>query len=216
MHSEFVDTLRCLSIHEESWLVVAADETEGRHVMRGLLGCPVCHARYPIERGIADFTNGTRLPVALERDAPSPEESAALKLAAMLDLTDSSGYVILVGEWARLGAPLRELVPVPVLAVNPPPDVAMGDGVSGVATLDRIPVAASSARAIAFAPPTVSDADALELSSALGAVRPGGRVVAAASVALPDDVALVARDAEHWVATRTSGAPLIRLVRNPA
>jgi len=216
MHSEFVDTLRCLSIHEESWLVVAADETEGRHVMRGLLGCPVCHARYPIERGIADFTNATRLPVALERDAASSGESAVLKLAAMLDLTDSSGYVILVGEWARLGAPLRELVPVPVLAVNPPPDVAMGDGVSGVATLDRIPVAASSARAIAFAPPTVSDADALELSSALGAVRPGGRVVAAASVALPDDVALVARDAEHWVATRTSGAPLIRLVRNPA
>ena len=48
MHSEMVDTLRCLSVHEESWLVAAADETEGRHIMRGLLGCPVCHARYPI------------------------------------------------------------------------------------------------------------------------------------------------------------------------
>jgi hypothetical protein len=216
MHSEFVDTLRCLSVHEESWLVVAADETEGRHVMRGLLGCPVCHARYPIERGIADFTNGTRLPVALEGDAPSADESAALRLAAMLDLTDPSGYVILVGEWARLGAALREIVPIPVLAVNPPPDVAMGDGVSGVTTLDRIPVAASSARAIAFAPPTLTDADSLELSSALGAVRPGGRVVAGSAVPHPDDVAIVASDAEHWVATRTSGAPLIRLVRNPA
>jgi hypothetical protein len=215
MHSEFVDTLRCLSVHEESWLVVAADETEGRHVMRGLLGCPVCHARYPIERGIADFTNGTRLPVALENGIPSTDESAALKLAAMLDLTDPSGYVILVGEWARLGAALRAIVPVPVLAVNPPPDVAMGDGVSGVATLDRIPVAASSARAIAFAPPTLSDADALELPSALGAVRPDGRVVALGSVSLPDDVSVVARDADHWVATRTSGAPLIRLVRSP-
>src|SRR4051812_25436996 len=106
MHSEFVDTLRCLSVHEESWLVVAADETQGRHVMRGLLGCPVCHARYPIERGIADFTNGARTPIALERDLSSPDGSAALKLAAMLDLTDSSGYVILVGEWARLGAAL--------------------------------------------------------------------------------------------------------------
>ena len=213
MHSEFVDTLRCLSIHEESWLVVAADETEGRHVMRGLLGCPVCHARYPIERGVADFTNGTRLPVALEGDTPTADASAALKLAAMLDLTDPSGYVILVGEWARLGAALRDIVPIPVLAVNPPPDVAMGDGVSGVTTLDRIPVTASSARAIAFAPPTLTDADALELPSALGAVRPGGRVVAGSAVSLPDDVALVERDAEHWVATRTSGAPLIRLVR---
>jgi uncharacterized protein YbaR (Trm112 family) len=214
MHSEFVDTLRCLSVHEESWLVVAADETQGRHVMRGLLGCPVCHARYPIERGIADFTNGARTPIALERDLSSPDESAALKLAAMLDLTDSSGYVILVGDWARLGAALREVVPVLVLAVNAPPDVLMGDGVSGVTTLDRIPVAASSARAIAFAPADPAAADPLDLASALGAVRPGGRVVAIASVPLPADVAEVARDAEHWVATRTSGAPLIRLVRS--
>ncbi|MFL5561703.1 MAG: hypothetical protein ACJ79K_09540 [Gemmatimonadaceae bacterium] len=220
MHSEFVDTLRCLSIHEESWLVVAADETVGRHVMRGLLGCPVCHARYPIERGIADFANGAVRPIALERDDAGADDAeadqaAALKLAAMLDLTDSSGYVILVGEWARLGAALREIVPILVLAVNAPPDVTMGDGVSGVTTLDRIPVAASSARGIAFAPPGRNDGDRLELPAALGAVRPDGRVVALASVPEPDGVAIVARDASHWVARRTSGAPLIRLVRNP-
>jgi hypothetical protein len=203
-------------VHEESWLVAAADETDGRHIMRGLLGCPVCHARYPIEHGIADFSNGIRVPVALERESDVDDDAAALKLAAMLDLTDPSGYVILVGEWARLGTALRALVPVMVLAVNPHPDAAIGDGVSGVMTLDRIPVAASSARGIAFDAPGPADAGALELSAALGAVSPGGRVVAQASVAGPDDVAIVARDAEHWVATRTSGAPLIRLVRNPA
>ena len=216
MHSELVDTLRCLSVHEESWLVAAADETEGRHIMRGLLGCPVCHARYPIERGIADFSGGVHVPVALDDDDISVSEDAAVKLAAMLDLTDPSGYVILVGSWARLGAALREVVPVTVLAVNPHPDAAIGDGVSGVTTLDRIPVAASSARAIAFDAPGPADGTLLEIGAALGAVRPGGRVVAMTAVDAPDDVSVVARDAEHWVATRTSGAPLIRLVRNPA
>jgi len=215
MHSELVDTLRCLSVHEESWLVAAADETEGRHIMRGLLGCPVCHARYPIERGIADFSGGVHTLVALDDDAHVSED-AAVKLAAMLDLTDPSGYVILVGSWARLGAALREVVPVMVLAVNPPPDVAIGDGVSGVTTLDRIPVAASSARAIAFDARGPADGGPLDLAAALGAVRPGARVVATAATDAPDDVAIIARDAEHWVATRTSGAPLIRLVRNPA
>ena len=213
MHSELVDTLRCLSVHEESWLVAATDETAGRHIMRGLLGCPVCHARYPIEHGIADFSNGARVPVALEGESAATEESA-VKLAAMLDLTDPSGYVILTGEWARLGAALREIVPVMVLAVNPHPDAGMGDGVSGVMTLDRIPVAASSARAIAF--DAESDPYGLDLAAALGAVKPGGRVVANVAVEVPDDVAVLARDSEHWVATRTSGAPLIRLVRNPA
>lgn len=213
MHSELVDTLRCLSVHEESWLVAATDETAGRHIMRGLLGCPVCHARYPIEHGIADFSNGARVPVALEGESAATEESA-VKLAAMLDLTDPSGYVILTGEWARLGAALREIVPVMVLAVNPHPDAGMGDGVSGVMTLDRIPVAASSARAIAF--DAASDPYGLDLAAALGAVKPGGRVVANVAVEVPDDVAVLARDSEHWVATRTSGAPLIRLVRNPA
>jgi len=216
MHSELVDTLRCLSVHEESWLVAAADETDGRHIMRGVLGCPVCHARYPIERGIADFSGGMRAPVALDHDEVSVSEDAAVKLAAMLDLTDPSGYVILVGSWARLGAALREVVPVMVLAVNPHPDAAIGDGVSGVTTLDRIPVAASSARAIAFDVSAPAGSEPLELDAALGAVRPGGRVVATTAIDAPDEVAIVARDAEHWVATRTSGAPLIRLVRNPA
>lgn len=215
MHSELVDTLRCLSIHEESWLVAAADEIDGRHIMRGLLGCPICHARYPIEQGIADFTGGKRFPIALERGTIPADEAAAMKLAAMFDLTEPSGYVILVGTWARVGAALRALVPVMVLAVNPPPDVAMGDGMSGVATMDRIPVAAGSARGIAFDFLATTPHSSIAPTDALGAVKSGGRVVANTLIGVPDDVTVLAHDAEHWVGTRSSGAPLIRLVRNP-
>ena len=215
MHSDLVDKLRCLAIHEESWLVAAADVVDGRHIMRGLLGCPVCHARYPIERGVADFAVGRDAPLVLEAGTMTDDESTAVKLAAMLDLTDPSGYVILVGEWARLGAQLREIAPVMVLAVNPPADVAIGNGVSGVTTLDRIPVAAGSARAIALGAPTGAGSRIVDPFAALGAVQPGGRVVGGARVEMPGDVQLLARDAEHWVGTRASGAPLIRLVRNP-
>ncbi len=215
MHSDLVDKLRCLAVHEESWLVAAADIVEGRHIMRGLLGCPVCHARYPIERGIADFTAGGPAPLVLEAETVADDESTAVKLAAMLDLTEPSGYVILVGEWARLGAQLREIAPVMVLAVNPPADVAMGNGVSGVTTLDRTPVAAGSARAIALGAVSAAGQRGIDAVFALGAVQPGGRVVGGADLAMPSDVQLLARDADHWVGTRTSGAPLIRLVRSP-
>lgn len=210
MHSEIVDTLRCLGTHEDSWLVAAADVTEERHIMRGQLGCPVCHARYPIERGIADFAGGALRPVALESDGPGFEDDDAVKLAAMLDLTDAGGYVLLVGRWARLATALRELVPVMVLVANAPPDVSMGGGVSGLAVDGRLPLAASSARAVA-----IDDASASLAASAVAAVRPGGRVVGDASLALPADVALLARDERHWVGTRESGAPLLQLVRSP-
>ncbi len=215
MHSDLVDKLRCLAVHEESWLVAAADMVEGRHVIRGLLGCPVCHARYPIEHGLADFTAGRRAPLVLAAETVADDETTAIKLAAMLDLTEPSGYVILVGEWARLGAQLREIAPVMVLAVNPPADVAMGNGVSGVTTLDRIPVASGSARAIALGAISGAGQRGIDAVFALGAVQPGGRVVGGAGLEMPSDVQLLARDADHWVGIRSSGARLIRLVRSP-
>ena len=208
MHSEIVDTLRCLGAHEDSWLVAAADVTEERQIMRGLLGCPVCHARYPIERGVADFTGGAARRPAPVDDAPSSGDEDAVKLAAMLDLTDARGYVLLVGRWARLAHPLRELVPVMVLVANAPPDLRMGDGVSGITVGDRIPLAAGSARGVAL------DAASAPLADpALAAVRAGGRVVGDASLVVPAGVSLLARDDRHWVGEREGGGPLLQLVR---
>lgn len=210
MYSELVDTLRCLNPHEDSWLVAAADLTEGRHILRGMLGCPICHARYPISDGIADFTGGARRPVELEPERGDFGEDDALKLAAMLDLTTPAGYVLLVGRWARLAGRLRELAPVTVLAVNAPPDVVMGDGISGVLTGDRIPVAAGSARGAAL-----DAARDVLVASAVAALRAGGRIVGEASIPDPDDVTIVARDDRHWVGTRRADGPLLQLVRSP-
>jgi hypothetical protein len=211
VHSEIVDTLRCLGAHEESWLVAAADRTEDRHIIRGLLGCPVCRARYPIDAGVADFTGG-RGPSHASGDEGSPfEEDDAMKLAAMLDLTAGGGYVLLLGRWARLAHALRELVPVMVIVANAPAGVEMGSGVSGIAIVDRVPLAAGSARGVAIDVGSAALAD-----SAIASVRSGGRVVGEAGLELPADVELLARDERHWVAARRGGGPLLKLVRGSA
>ncbi|NUO63715.1 MAG: hypothetical protein HOQ11_02725 [Gemmatimonadaceae bacterium] len=211
MHSEIVDTLRCLGAHDESWLVAAADHTEDRHIMRGVLGCPVCRARYPIDAGVADFTEGRGASSAAATEGPPFEDDDAMKLAAMLDLTSGGGYVLLLGRWARLAHALRELAPVMVIVANPPAGVEMGNGVSGISIADRVPLAAGSARGVAIDVGSSALAD-----SAIARVRPGGRVVGEAEVELPAGVELLARDERHWVGARRGGGPLLRLVRGSA
>ena len=41
MFIELIDTLRCPTPHDESWLVLAADRMAARHVVEGTVGCPV-------------------------------------------------------------------------------------------------------------------------------------------------------------------------------
>ena len=216
MFTELVDTLRCVAVHDDAWLIAAADETEGRHIMTGVLGCPICHARYTIERGTADFIGDGAPRVALDLPGLEPDTDAALKLAAMLDVTDATGYVILMGRWSRLAAPLRDVVQVPILALNPPPDVEMGDGVSGIRSSIRVPVLTSSARSAALDATTASAHEVLLLQSAVHSVRAGGRIVGPASLAVPDDVTEFLRDEDHWVGAREGGRPLLQLVRAPS
>src|SRR5215218_3019294 len=96
MFIELVDALRCPIAHEESWLVAAAARMEYRHIVTGTLGCPVCHAQYPIERGVVDFRRDRGPGTASQA---TPDERGATRLAALLDLTDGGGFAILLGQW---------------------------------------------------------------------------------------------------------------------
>lgn len=217
MYSELVDQLRCLDVHAESWLVAAADVTEDRHIMRGVLGCPVCRATYPIAAGVADFSGGARVPLPAN-SAPTSADDAPLviKLAAMLDLTDASGYVVLCGAWARLARALRDVVPVQVVVVNAPQEVSMGSGVSGIVTAERIPLAAGSARGVAVDDlPGLAEGQSRTafVRSAVAATRPDGRIVGPAAAPIPEDVKMLAADELHRVGTPTGGQPVLKLVR---
>jgi len=56
MFIELVDSLRCLTPHEETWLVASVAEMSGRHIIDGRLGCPICRRSYPVREGVGIFT----------------------------------------------------------------------------------------------------------------------------------------------------------------
>ncbi|HEX8726265.1 MAG TPA: hypothetical protein VF737_12835 [Gemmatimonadaceae bacterium] len=214
MFIELVDVLRCPRDHEDSWLVLGADRIVERHVTSGVLGCPVCRAQYRIENGVADLRlrpGGAprhRAPAAEPGDPAAVEE--AMRLAAFLNLTDGGGLAVLVGGWTRHANGVGALTDAPLLLVNPVAQAEIGHGASGLLADDVLPLAPASVRGIALD----AGAGAAFVVRAVRAVRPRGRVLAPASVPVPEGVTELARDAAVWVAERNADAgPLIGLAR---
>jgi len=212
MFIELVDALRCPRAHEESWLVLAATHMEARHIQEGALGCPVCHAEYPNRAGIADFRldtphTGAEHDGSADGQGGSIADMSADALAALLDLGDALGFVVLVGAWGQRAHALLEIEPMPPLVLLDPPDgVRIVPGMSGVRSGAVLPLAGGAARAVA-----VDDADATRVASAVRVTRPGGRIVAPAAAGVPPGVRELARSAAVWVGERE--APPSELVR---
>src|SRR5689334_5424546 len=118
MFVDLISSLRCLTPHEDSWLVAVSRRMEERSIVEGTLGCPVCRREYPVVGGVGYF--GVEVGAsAPPTDAPV-DEDGALRLAAFLGLESPGGLVVLGGAWAGLAPALRELVPVSCVLVNPP------------------------------------------------------------------------------------------------
>lgn len=198
MFIELVDALRCPVPHEESWLVASATRMEFRHIVDGTLGCPVCRAEYPVSRGVVDFRRAS--PRALPPEAP-PDEAEATRLAALLDLTDSAGFAVLLGPWTVHAPLLRALVETPLVIVDPPEGTEGEPGISVIRCDAALPLADGAARGIAVdaGPPD-------RIASAVRATRTRGRLVLPAGVALPAGVRELARDATLVVAEREAAA----------
>jgi len=200
MFIELVEFLRCPRAHEESYLVASATSTVDRHIVNGLLGCPVCGAEFPIRDGVATFDPDVTAPAAAE---PSMDE--AMRIAAFLELTDARGFALLCGTWGAHAGPLGELVRTPVVLVNAPP--APAAGVIQVAR--RLPFASGTARAAAVhatQPPEL-------VHAILAVVRGGGRLMGTADTPVPEGVREIARDARAWVGEKIAAPdPAPRLV----
>ena len=195
MFVEIVDALRCPRDHEESWLVLAAQRTEERHVLEGTLGCPVCRAEYPIHDGIADFTDPatTHAPTGTLHTLPPADH-----LAAMLSLGDALGFAVLTGAWGTRADELTEIIDAPpLLLVDPPAGVAMGHGLSGLLAGSKLPLATGAARAVA-----TDSTDPARLAEVARVARVGARIVAPAGSRVPDGVRELARDDTVWVGER--------------
>ena len=203
MFVELIEALRCPRDHAESPLVVTASRTDARHILDGVLGCPVCRAEFPIRGGEALFVNDSAA------EAVAPDQEMGMRLAAFLELTDARGFAILCGSWGAHAEEVRALSDAPLLLVNPPDGVDVS--ATGIVRVrGRLPVAPSSARAAALD----ERDDPLLVASAVACVRPKGRIAGPTTVSVPDGVHELTRDARMWVAERRAApdGPTRRLV----
>lgn len=143
---------------------------------------------------------------------PMADERLLTRAAALLDLSEPGGVVILGGAAGALGPALEEMTGVTFLLLDPTQDIALGAGVSALRAGGAVPLAPGSLRAALMDRATATPSTLEGVSRAL---RRGGRLVAPADLALPAGVDELARDSEEWVAARQgTSTPPITLRRN--
>lgn len=189
MYIEMLDLLRCPREHDETWLVAAFSEMDGRFVVTGRLGCPVCDASYDIVHGIARF--GGQVSDAF---APNVSPDSLMRTAALLNLTRPDALAVLSGSEASAADDLSKLTECRVIALNPTAKIEDTDRVGTVSTTGRIPLASASVDAIA-----IGDCHSL-LADAARVLRPSGRLTARADAQLPAGLREIARDELNVVA----------------
>lgn len=195
MFIELVELLRCIRAHDESWLVASIDELRERSIYRGRLGCPICHAEYPVVEGVVDFSGATVSPALSSRSA-DPED-LGLRAGAFLGLGESAGTVVLAGSWAAGAAALQRATEARVFAANPAPDDD-GSAIGRILVSESLPFAASSCAGVALD----ESFHGSIFESAIRVIRPGGRMVGPSSLPRPAGLALLAEDSEWWVAEK--------------
>ena len=202
MFIELVDSLRCLEPHDETWLVAAASRMEARHLIEGVLGCPVCHREYAVRDGTGWFS--ARQPDAADEGlttfAADSDPAHMTRAAALLDLGQPGGIVVLGGSWATYADAIAELGAAHVVVLNTRASESSVQEVSSIVVDDRLPFGTAALRGVAV---DRGQASPGFLSSAATSLRSRGRLVAPSDAAVPGGVEVLARDDRVWVAERT-------------
>lgn len=191
MFIELIDTLRCPLPHEhsaDSWLVAAAVETVDRHIVRGTLGCPVCHAEFDIRHG--DVWFGAEEPVTA---FVIPSDDDVTRLAALLAVDDRGGLYLLDGAWGAMAAAVSGYSRAAHFMLLSPPLGCEAEGTLRGAG-DLVPLAAGAVRGIAL-----DRQSAVLAESATRALAANGRLIAPAATPVPSSITVLARDEQHWV-----------------
>lgn len=193
MHIELTDALRCTSDHPESYLVLLPGVMEGRQVISGDLGCPVCGRVVRIADGVAEFGGG----VASDGKTALTAEA----VAACLGISGPGGYVALVGGVTSLADELAKLLPDAGLAlINPPAEVS-ASAAAGILRAGRLPVKTGSLRGIVLGADFSSDSEWVR--DAVRALLPGLRLVGEGGEAPEGVVEVLARSPECWVGKKS-------------
>ena len=197
MFIELTEILKCPRDHRESYLVATPIAMDGRHIVRGVVGCPECRAEFPIVDGVAWFgpPDAPAAPVA----SPAYEADG---LAAFLNLTGPGGYVVLAGAAARHAAALAAVVPgVHVVAVNAPGAPVPAPALSYLHAPAGLPLTSRSVRGVALGADAAGEP---WLAEAARVLLPGLRLVVEGETVAPAGVAELARGAGVFVGVRTA------------
>lgn len=205
MHIELIDLLRCPQAHEDSQLVAALYRLDGRIVIEGKLGCPVCGAEYSIRNGVALFgaesesAAGTDTPPGGEMrpELASAHEPDGARVAAFLGLTRPGSVALLAGDWAGASDAAAKISGARIIALNGPPLDRGSKKIAEIRATPPIPLAERLLDGIAL---DEKHSTQLMLTEAARLLRSGGRLLAVSAVELPPQFAELARDASHVVA----------------
>jgi len=206
---EMLDLLRCVNAHEDTWLVASLKAISNRFVLDGTLGCPVCHAEYPIKKGIADFRIGGEAELTQQPVAGVNREDLAMRIGAFVNATEPGATVVLGASWAEAAQELSVMTETRVLALNPGKRVEESESVGLLWVSHEIPLAPASVLGVALD----SSFPAKIISSALNVVRPGGRIVGPATIDVPTGLAVLARDERYWVGEKPAEMVSLRRSR---
>jgi hypothetical protein len=197
-----VDSLRCPAHDEESPLVLSVEEWAGPRIAEGVLGCPVCHARYRIHRGGVDFAPDADLV------RHGGGEVNPVRLAAQLSLTEPGGVILLTGRYAEAHEELVRFADVTSVLVDA--ESTASPSAVNFQLADRLPFVTGALRGAAIDDTRGSPDFAAEVARI---VRPGGRIVARNPTAVPSGMREIARDETEWVGEAGDRGAPVRLRR---
>jgi uncharacterized protein YbaR (Trm112 family) len=140
MHILLTDILTCPRCGPAFGLILLADSVTERRVREGTLGCANCREKYPIHDGVGLFDSAGAAPPP---PPPPPAAEEAVRLAALMGLTEGAGHVLLAGDAAAGAAAVAGLVAgVEVVAVSAAA-VPAAPGVSRLRAGARLPLASA-------------------------------------------------------------------------
>lgn len=198
MFIELSEFLRCPEAHQDTFCVVAPEEMSGRLIVRGMVGCPICHREYPIADGVVKFgpAGVGELGGGGAAGAADPEA-----VWALLGVTGPGGFVVLVGSAAGLAAELAtRMEGVHFVAVNGTPGPPASPVMSRLTHPHRIPLRDAMARGAVLGAESATEPWVGEAARVL---LPGLRLVASAQTLSAPGLEPLAAGDGMWVGRRT-------------
>ncbi len=193
MFIELTDHLRCIAGHDEQFVILLPDRMDGRRVMAGTIGCPVCGTTVSVVDGTMDFGGPPPPP-------PGPTNLSAEAIVTLLGLEGPGGFIALLGAAAGMVDQLAARLPgARFVLINPPPGV-VGSEAGSVVRAGRLPVKAASMRGVVVS--ADHGADPAWVAAAVQAVLPGNRVIVEGPLAPGDQLDVLARTTDLWVARK--------------